>query len=99
MHPVDISAAPNVDAAEGNAGTNNRTVPVTLSAASGRAVSFAYDAVGNRVQMADGGGTQTYAYDAGDRLVGVGGSSDQPGSGRSTFSGSEWLPTTRCALS
>jgi YD repeat-containing protein len=34
-------------------------------------VSFSYDAVGNRVQMTDGQGTQTYAYDSVSRLTGV----------------------------
>lgn len=59
------------------AGTTSRTFDplgrlTAISYSDGTpAVSFAYDAVGNRVQMADGGGTQTYAYDAGDRLVGV----------------------------
>jgi RHS repeat-associated protein len=35
------------------------------------AVSFTYDAVGNRTQMTDGAGSQTYTYDAANRLTSV----------------------------
>jgi hypothetical protein len=41
--PLPSVSVPSANLSEGNAGTNNRTVPVTLSAASGRAVSFAYE--------------------------------------------------------